>query len=152
MKLCFKLRIPVCIGSFEFRDFVLKKSDLGGVILFQGLDFNKLFGSLLFFGVLKLSFHVVGSSCHKVFKFVFFLLESDFRNLLFVEKIVAFKTEGFTLLDFIFEHKFKFLDVCFVEFCAFGPFLFEKLDFDFEASVNFTELGGFKGVSFLELD
>ena len=113
-----------------------------GVVLFESFDFNKLFSDLLFFGILKLSFHIVGSSGHEIFELIFFLFELDFRNLLFVKDVIAFKTERFTLLYFILEHQLQFLDVCFVKFGAFESLFLEQFNFDIKASVDLPELGG----------
>ncbi len=104
MKLGLKLSVSVCIGSLEFGNLILKKGDLRSVVLFESFDLNKLLSDLLFFSVLKFPFHVVGSSGHEIFEFVFFLFKLDFRNLLFVEDVIAFKTERFALLDFILQH------------------------------------------------
>ncbi len=121
------------------------------VVLFESFDFNKLFSDLLFFGILKFSFHIIGSSGHKVLKLIFFLFELDFRNLLFVQDVVAFKTERFTLLDFILKHQLQFLDVCFVKFGAFESLFLEQFNFDIKASVNLPELGGLERIALLDL-
>lgn len=77
LKLRFELSISVSICSFKLGNFIFQEGDLRGVVLFEGFNFDELFSVLLFFSILKLSFHVVGSSGHEIFEFVFFLFELD---------------------------------------------------------------------------
>ena len=102
---------------------------------------------MLFFSILKFSFHIVGSSGHEILEFVFFLFKLDLRNLFFVDQIIALETEGFALLDFVFQHKLEFLDVSFIELSAFEPFFFEEFNLNFKTSVNFSKLSVLDGVT-----